>query len=211
MPGTSEPSPLRAQTFATAIASVVAGGAPLGLSIFAGGYCSVTPSTMTLSLVLAGVGIVLALLSVIIAFGAGFRAASLGFAVPVIVLLFLWTGTFRTDCNSSNKPSAVSHIRTINTAQVTYASANGGAFGTISELVAAGLLDSRFLDQRGVSGYHFSVAVQPQSYTAFATPDAGFKGDRFGRFGYASNEDAVVRYSTDPNLAPPGQVGQPIQ
>ena len=45
---------------------------------------------------------------------------------------------------AANESSAVANLRTINTAEVTYLSSAGGNFGTINDLVNAGLIDSRF-------------------------------------------------------------------
>src|SRR3990172_8941694 len=45
---------------------------------------------------------------------------------------------------AAQESSAVSQLRTINTAEVTYLSSNAGNFGSVPELITAGLLDSRF-------------------------------------------------------------------
>ena len=45
---------------------------------------------------------------------------------------------------AANESAAVSNIRTVNTAEVTYLSSAGGSYGSLPELVTAGLLDSRF-------------------------------------------------------------------
>src|SRR3954468_4773660 len=44
---------------------------------------------------------------------------------------------------AANESAAVANLRTINTAQVTYLSSSGGNYGAISNLMTAGLLDSR--------------------------------------------------------------------
>jgi prepilin-type N-terminal cleavage/methylation domain-containing protein len=106
---------------------------------------------------------------------------------------------------AANESAAVANIRTINTAQVTYLSSAGGNYGNITNLVAAGLLDSRFSGT--VSGYNFTVAVSGADYTANAVPASS----NTGRYGYYSVPDAVVRYSTASSLAPAGQAGQPVQ
>src|SRR5215470_13022653 len=61
---------------------------------------------------------------------------------------------------AANESAAVSNLRTINTAEVTYLSSAGGSYGTLMDLVTAGLLDTRFntaATPPGVSGYTFSV------------------------------------------------------
>src|SRR6266496_833440 len=58
---------------------------------------------------------------------------------------------------AANESSAVANTRTINTAEVTYLSSAGGNYGSIPELITAGLLDSRF--SGSVSGYNFLVTA----------------------------------------------------
>ncbi len=91
---------------------------------------------------------------------------------------------------AANESSAVANLRTINTAQVTYLSSNGGNFGQIPDLITAGLIDSRFTGP--VSGYSYNVNALLSDYTANATPTS----TNSGRYGYYSTPDAVVRYAT---------------
>src|SRR5438132_5501607 len=79
---------------------------------------------------------------------------------------------------AAQESSAVSNIRTVNTAEVTYLSSNGGNYGSIPELITAGLLDSRFATS--VSGYTFAVTASASDYTATATPTS----TNAGRYGY---------------------------
>ena len=111
---------------------------------------------------------------------------------------------------SAQESSAVAQLRTINTAEVTYLSSNGGAYGSIGFLVTQGLLDSRF--SGSVSGYNFSVTATGTDYTANASPSSV----NAGRFGYYSTPDAVVRYATDTSASctpcyPTGMSGTPVQ
>jgi type IV pilus assembly protein PilA len=111
---------------------------------------------------------------------------------------------------AAQESSAVAQIRTINTAEVTYLSSNGGNYGSIPELITAGLLDSRFATS--VSGYNFGVTAASSDYTATATPTS----TNAGRYGYYSTPDAVVRYqtATSANCAPcfpTGMSGSPVQ
>ena len=111
---------------------------------------------------------------------------------------------------AAQESSAVSNIRTVNTAEVTYLSSNGGNYGSIPQLITAGLLDNRF--STSVSGYVFTVAASSSDYTATATPTS----TNAGRFGYFSVPDAVVRYqtavSTNCNPCfPTNQSGAPVQ
>jgi prepilin-type N-terminal cleavage/methylation domain-containing protein len=106
---------------------------------------------------------------------------------------------------AANESAAVATLSTINTAQVTYLSSNGGNYGTISNLVGAGLLDSRF--NGSVGGYNYTVVASSYDYTATADPVSS----NSGRYGYYSLPDAVIRYSTAASLAPAGQAGNPVQ
>lgn len=106
---------------------------------------------------------------------------------------------------AANESAAVANLRTINTAQVTYLSSSGGNYGSVTALVTAGLLDSRFTGT--VSGYNYVVTASGPDYTATADPAS----TNTGRYGYYSVPDGVVRYSTQSALAPAGQSGLPVQ
>jgi prepilin-type N-terminal cleavage/methylation domain-containing protein len=111
---------------------------------------------------------------------------------------------------AANESAAVANLRTINTAQVTYLSSAAGNYGTVSNLMAAGLIDSRFSGP--VSGYSFTVTASGSDYTAFALPTSV----NSGRYGYFSLPDAVVYYGssvvTNCNPCfPSGQSGRPVQ
>src|SRR5438105_57731 len=69
---------------------------------------------------------------------------------------------------AAQESSAVAQVRTINTAEVTYLSSNGGNYGSVPQLITAGLLDTRFASS--VSGYTFTVTASGTDYTATATP-----------------------------------------
>jgi prepilin-type N-terminal cleavage/methylation domain-containing protein len=119
---------------------------------------------------------------------------------------------------AANESAAVSNLRTINTAEVTYLSSAGGQFGGLTDLVSAGLLDTRFNTAGtppGVSGYTFSVTANLQDYTATANP-ASSNG---GRYAYFSWPDAVIKYqtisgscgSTTGDCFPTNMSGMPVQ
>src|SRR5919197_4917130 len=100
---------------------------------------------------------------------------------------------------AANESAAVSNLRTINTAEVTYLSSAGGNYGTVGDLVTAGLLDSRF-SGAAVSGYAFAVSASGSDYTATATPTS----TNTGRYAYFSLPDAVVRYASGSGCGGPG-------
>ena len=109
---------------------------------------------------------------------------------------------------AANESAAVAQLRTVNTAQVTYLSSSGGFYGTLAQLVGAGLLDSRFSAAPAiVSGYNFTVSTDGNYYSAFADPASS----NTGRYGYYSLADAVVRYTTVTGLFPTGKAGEPVQ
>src|SRR5947207_13955640 len=75
---------------------------------------------------------------------------------------------------AANESAAVAQVRTITTAEVTYLSSSGGAYGTVTQLVSAGLLDSGFNSTKG--GYNYGVATNGTDYTitaALASPING--------------------------------------
>src|SRR5438552_4071057 len=69
---------------------------------------------------------------------------------------------------AANESAAVADLRTINTAQITYLSSAQGNYGNITQLMGAGLLDSRFAGV--MSGYNFSVTTCGTDYTDYADP-----------------------------------------
>jgi prepilin-type N-terminal cleavage/methylation domain-containing protein len=112
---------------------------------------------------------------------------------------------------AANESAAVSNLRTINSAEVSYIGSAQGNYGRLRDLVGAGLLDSRYMSP-DVSGYAFVVTTSGADYTATATPTSVNNG----RFGYYSSPDAVLRYQTAATAAcnpcfPTGQSGAPVQ
>jgi len=110
---------------------------------------------------------------------------------------------------AAQESSAVAQVRTINTAEVTYLSSNGGNYGSIPELITQGFLDGRFANS--VSGYTFAITASASDYTVSATPTS----TNAGRYGYFSVPDAVIRYQTATGTTcnpcfPTGQSGQPV-
>jgi hypothetical protein len=104
--------------------------------------------------------------------------------------------------------TAIANLRTINTAEVTYRWSSGrGDYGTMTDLIAAGLLDDTFTGTK--YRYNYSITVDPNSYTAIALPAS--KEDR--RYGYFTRSDARVRYMdrhfpTCTPCFPKGQAGE---
>jgi prepilin-type N-terminal cleavage/methylation domain-containing protein len=109
----------------------------------------------------------------------------------------------------THESAAVSNLRTINTAEVTYLSSSPGTYGNIPDLITAGLLDSRFGGT--ISGYGFQIQASGSDYTATASPAS----TNSGRYGYYTTPEAVVRYQsqTSPTCVPcfpSGLQGSPV-
>ena len=124
--------------------------------------------------------------------------------VPILLALLL-PNLYVNLGSACNESCTVNNLRTINTAEVTYLSSSGGNFGDLPALVAAGLLDDTFIGTatHPKAGYIYNITTTGSDYTATADPAS----TNAGRFGYYSHPDAVVRYSTNPSLAPTGQSG----
>ena len=108
---------------------------------------------------------------------------------------------------AANESAAVSNLRNLNTAEVAYQSNHIVAYGAVSDLVAAGLIDSRF--STTLSGYDFVVTLSGNALDYTATATARAQND--GRFDYYSAPDYVIRYSTTASRAPSGLTGQPVR
>jgi hypothetical protein len=104
-----------------------------------------------------------------------------------------------------NESEAIANLRMINTAEVTYLATNGGKYGDIPALIAAGLLGSRF--KEGFSGYIYTVSAFEGDYIAAAVP----QDPKAGRYAFYSTPDAVVRFASSESLAPPGWATMPVQ
>lgn len=105
---------------------------------------------------------------------------------------------------ASNEGSAISSIRTINSAEATYlGTAGSGQYGDLATLQAANLVDSVLgpaIDAANAkSGYYFTVnpiLANPAQYWAYALPavTSGFPATGTRRFGIT--DDGVVRGDT---------------
>ena len=135
------------------------------------------------------------------------RALKIVFATTIVlIVLVIFVPKLICACSRrvSNDSAAVANLRTINTAQVTYESSSGGTYGSMTDLIAAGMLDDTFTGTK--AGYKYSITLDAtgSGYTAEALPIS----TNTGRFGYYSHPDAVVRYSTNASLAPARQAGR---
>ena len=108
---------------------------------------------------------------------------------------------------AAHEAAAVSTLRTINTAEVTYLSTGNGKFGTMTDLINNTLIPSNF-NPGPVSGYNFAVAVSATGTDFTVTAEPASSND--GRYGYYVVPDGTVRYSMYSTWAPNGAVGTPV-
>jgi prepilin-type N-terminal cleavage/methylation domain-containing protein len=114
---------------------------------------------------------------------------------------------------AANESGAVSTLRTIVTAQITYMSSNGGNFGTLPQLsLGAGLLDDRFgTDISPVGGFNYEVNdgvdPMPTDFRVDAIPISAATA----RFDYYVMPDGVVRFGADTLGNNPQPEGTPVQ
>jgi prepilin-type N-terminal cleavage/methylation domain-containing protein len=141
----------------------------------------------------------------------GFSLLELLIVVAIILIIAtIAIPSFLRSRQSANESSAVSHVRTVNIEEANYSLSTGGNFGTISDLVSAGMLDSRF--NGSVSGYSFTITASGPDYTVTATPTSL----NSGRYGYYSTPDSVIRYQTTTSTTcnpcfPSGLSGSPVK
>ena len=118
---------------------------------------------------------------------------------------------------SANEASAIASLRTLTGAQATYQSSVGAnAYGDLTSLNAAGLIDSTLGTATGKSGYIFTVtalaatAALPAYYSAYSAPvqfGAGVSGT--GSRSFATNESGVIFFvasATLPTIDPTTRV-----
>jgi len=106
---------------------------------------------------------------------------------------------------AANEGAALASVRTLMTAQMTYAStAGGGFYGSLAELQSTGLIDN-VLGSGSKDGYNYTLTGDDTSisYTVTAVPvqypttgTRGFFGDSTGVLRYAPNGAAPTAAST---------------
>lgn len=96
---------------------------------------------------------------------------------------------------AANEASAISSVRNLTTAEITYASTIGaGQFGSLANMMSAQFIDN-VLGNGTKDGYTFTVAENGStSFTITGVPTTpGTTGER----GFYSDETGVIRYTTD--------------
>ena len=105
---------------------------------------------------------------------------------------------------AANEASAISSVRNLTTAEITYASTVGaGSFGSLAQMQSSGFIDN-VLGGGSKDGYTFAVGVSGStSFTVTAVPQTiGTTGER----GFYSDQTGVIRYTTNgtaPNSGSP--------
>lgn len=110
---------------------------------------------------------------------------------------------------SENEGSAISSLRTLHGAQVTYATtfAGGNYSSTLSGLSGSGLIDS-VLGEGTKSGYTFAVtanastATEPATFSISTVPITASGVAQTGTRNYCIRNEGVIRFEADP-----GQLG----
>ncbi len=137
---------------------------------------------------------------------AGFSLLELMIVVAIILIIaMIAVPSLLRSQQTAKQSSAVSQLRTINTAEVTYITTNQGSYGDIPSLIAQGLLDSRFTGP--ISGYLYTLTASGNDFTANATAISS----NSGRFDFYTLTDYIIRYTTDPTRAPAGLSGEPVR
>jgi len=123
----------------------------------------------------------------------------------VVVALLLSCQSYSTGLQQSvaraDEVSAITAMKTISTAQQTYALSNGGSYGTFQQLCEGGFLDERFNSSTPqVKDYVFSMEASANTYHINADPARA--GEAAGRHLYLDSTSQLIRVNaTQPATA----------
>ena len=114
----------------------------------------------------------------------------------VVFALLLSCQTYTTGLQQSvaraDETSAIAAIKTISTAQQTYAISNGGGYGTFQQLCEGGYLDERFNSTTPqIKDYVLSMDTSANFYRLNADPARS--GDQAGRHLYMDSSSPLIR------------------
>jgi len=139
--------------------------------------------------------------------------------IPILIIAAIAIPNLLRSRIAANEASAVGAIRTINTAQITYASmfprvgyacdltSLGGKEGAPQIPQAAGLIDAT-LSAGQKSGYRFALQCKADNYYVVARP---VQPGSSGKHIFCSDGTAVIRYSTGTSAGNCFQDGTPLQ
>lgn len=108
----------------------------------------------------------------------------------VLIVLAIAVPNILAARNAANEGSAISSLRTIMSAEMTYQATTGrGRYGTLTELAQAGLIDAELASGRK-NGYRFSVVLSESDFGVHANPQSYGSG---GRRSFFTNSTGVIR------------------
>src|SRR5262245_34656429 len=107
----------------------------------------------------------------------------------------------------ADETAAIALIKTVATAETTYSLTHEGEYGTLQQLVEAGLLNDRYAGEKPLKDYVITLKVTPKSagaaaggYSCNVDPDK--TGERVGRHLFVdSNTDGIHVNDTQPATA----------
>jgi type II secretory pathway pseudopilin PulG len=104
--------------------------------------------------------------------------AALFMIVPLIIIAAIAIPNLLAASRAANEASAISNLRLVYNAESTYAATVGnGSYGSIPQLVRAGLMDGRLLSGTK-NGYVFTVTASGNDFEVRATPLTDLQGHR---------------------------------
>ena len=121
-----------------------------------------------------------------------------------LIILLIAVPSFLRSRQTANESAAVRNVRTITIAEANVKSSNN-RYGDLQALISARLLDDSFTGPE--AGYYFRIETSGDDYTVTATPAT----PNTGRYAYFSTSDTMIRYSLEPDLAPPGRSGDSVE
>jgi hypothetical protein len=98
----------------------------------------------------------------------GKNLAIAGIITSVLSLILIGITNFSTVGKLYRQTAAINTLRTIHQNQAQFVEMKGH-FGTMEELIVAGLVDERFLNSKGIAGYRYTISkVSEDTYCAHA-------------------------------------------